>query len=294
MHASVPLNAVGLSVLIHTLWGGNPIAAKFGFDVFPPAWSALIRFVLGILTVVLWCQWRRRSLWPAPSEWMPMFKISALFTIQILIMNIGFDKTSGINASILISTNPLFAALFAHLLLGNDRLTWLRSFGLIVAFAGVCITLVQSPESASRIGNTGDWLCLFSAALLGFRLIVSVGTMERVDPFKLTTWQMIFSLPVYLGIALMTETIRWENFGYTTVAGLMYQGVIVAGFGFVASLWLISRYRPSVMAGFNFLAPVSGVILSAVLLGESVTTLIVAGTFMVAAGMVLITVQTES
>lgn len=293
MRTSVPLNAVGLSVLIHTLWGGNPIGAKYGFEVFPPAWSALIRFVLGILTIVLWCQWRRHPLWPTASEWLPMFKISMLFTLQILLMNIGFANTSGINASILISTNPLFAALFAHLLLGNDRLTWLRSVGLLIAFAGVCVTLIQSTDMG-HIGNAGDWLCLFSAALLGYRLIVSVGTMEQVDPFKLTTWQMVFSLPVYLVIALLTETVHWESFGFPVVAGLLYQGVIVAGFGFMASLWLISRYQPSVMAGFNFLAPISGVILSALLLGEVITMLVVAGTVMVAVGMVLITVHTDS
>ena len=50
---TVPLQAILLSVVIHTLWGGNPVAAKFGLEMFPPAWSALIRFVLGILTITL-------------------------------------------------------------------------------------------------------------------------------------------------------------------------------------------------------------------------------------------------
>ena len=29
---------------IHALWGGNPVAVKFGLQVFPPLWSGFLRF----------------------------------------------------------------------------------------------------------------------------------------------------------------------------------------------------------------------------------------------------------
>jgi drug/metabolite transporter (DMT)-like permease len=288
---SVPLQAILLSVVIHTLWGGNPVAAKFGLEVFPPAWSALIRFVLGIITIALWCWYRGHRLWPERPEWMPIITIGSLFTVQIWLMNMGFDRTTGINAAIFISTNPLFAAVFAHLLLQNDRLTPLRTAGLLVAFVGVCMTLVQRTGGGFSFGNAGDWLCIFSAALLGYRLIVSASHMQRVEPFRLAVWQMLFSLPFYLLLGVTTESILWEHFSYSVVLGLLYQGVVVAGFGFMASLWLISRYRPSVMAGYNFLAPVSGVVLAALMLGESLSLMVVLGTTMVAIGMVLITLR---
>lgn len=288
---SVPLQAILLSILIHTLWGGNPIAAKLGFEVFPPAWSAFIRFVLGIATIALWCLYKGHRLWPQRYEWVPIIKIGSLFTLQILLMNIGFSLTSGINGAILISTNPLFAALFAHLLISSDRLTMTRSVGLIIAFCGVCLTLIQSTQHGFSIGVTGDWICIASACLLGFRLIASANVMKQVDPFRLALWQMMFSLPFYAAIGIMTETILWSAFSYTVVLGLLYQGVIVAGLGFMASLWLISRYKPSVMTGFSFLSPVSGVLLAAILLGESISSLVIAGTALVAVGMVLITVR---
>jgi len=288
---SVPLRAVLLSVVIHTLWGGNPIAAKFGLEVFPPAWSALLRFLFGIATIALWCWWCKHPLWPRSDEWAPMLKISIWFTLQIWLMNIGFDHTSGINAAVLISTNPLFAALFAHLLIKDDRLTLLRTTGLLVAFVGVFLTLTQKSETGLSLGNAGDWLCLLSSALLGYRLIASAKYMQYLDPFRLAIWQMIFSLPVFLTIGLATETIVWDKLSYAVIAGLAYQGIVVAGFGFMASLWLISRYQPSVMAGFNFLAPISGVILASLLLGESLNMLVAIGTLLVAVGMVLITIK---
>lgn len=288
---NVPVQAILLSVVIHTLWGGNPIAAKFGLEMFPPAWSAFLRFVFGIATIAFWCWWRKHRLWPREHEWMPMLKISGLFTLQIWLMNVGFDRTNGINSSILISTNPLFAAFFAHLLIKGDQLTFPRAIGLLTAFAGVCLTLMQTTEGGISFGSSGDWICLFSAGLLGYRLIASARYMESVDPFRLATWQMVFSLPLYALIGLTTETILWDMYSHTVLAGLIYQGVVVAGFGFMASLWLISQYQPSVMAGFNFLAPISGVVLASILLGESLHWLTAVGAGLVALGMVLTTVK---
>ena len=115
--------------------------------------------------------------------------------------------------------------------------------------------------------------------------------MKRIDPFRLAIWQMVFSLPFYLVIASATETIVWAKFSYAAVLGILYQGVVIAGFGFMASLWLIGNYKPSIMAGFNFLAPISGVFLATFLLGESMTTMVMVGAALVAVGMILLTVQ---
>jgi len=288
---NVPLQAIVLSILIHTLWGGIAISVKFGLEVFPPAWSAFLRFVFGILTIALWCWYRSHRLWPVDNEWRPILLISSLFTLQIWLMNLGIDNTSGVNASILISTNPLFAALFAHLMISNDRLTKTRATGLLIAFTGVCLTLWQSSSSGFTMGSSGDWICLASAAFLGYRLIASAKVMRQVDPFRLAIWQMLFSLPLFAIVGATTESIKWSAFSWSAIAGLAYQGIVVAGFGFMVSLWLISRYQPSIMAGFNFIAPVTGVLLSASLLGENISQSVIAGTALVVLGMILITVK---
>ena len=59
----------------------------------------------------------------------------------------------------------------------------------------------------------------------------------------------------------------------------------------MVSLWLISRYRPSLMASFNFIAPVSGVLLSIWLLGERFSLTVGLSMFLVAVGIILLTVK---
>lgn len=286
----IPLQAIAASVVIHALWGGNPVAGKFGLIVFPPYWSAFVRFIFGILTIALWCQYRGTRMWPTKDEWAPLCALTLLFTVQMALMNFGFDGTTGVNATILMSTNPLFGALFAHFLIQSDRLSWQRTMGLVVGFTGVVLTILASNNTGTNItiGSAGDWFCLASAALLGFRLIVSARAMQNLDPIRLAMWQMILSLPLFAFAGYTFETIRWDLLAPAPVLGLAYQGIVVAGIGFMVSLWLISRYRPSVMVAFNFISPVTGVLLSAWLLNEAVGLMVIVGIVALTLGMIVV------
>ena len=104
---------------------------------------------------------------------------------------------------------------------------------------------------------------------------------------------MLVSIPVYLLMANVFEQIRWQQAGWQVWAGLFYQGVVVAGVGFMVSLWLMSRYRPSLMASFGFIAPISGVLLSIALLGESSSQWLWFSLALVALGLLLLTMKTR-
>ena len=72
------------------------------------------------------------------------------------------------------------------------------------------------------------------------------------------------------------------------VAGILDQGVVIAGLAFTVSFWLIRRYTPSVMISFNFVSPVAGVLLGMAILGERLTWGLAGGRALVALGHALI------
>ncbi len=289
MYLAVPLQAIVVSIVIHSLWGGNPVAVKFGLIAFPPLWSAFLRFAIGAVCVIAWARWRGIRIWPRPGEWRALGIIALLFTVQIGLMNIGYKHTTGAMGAVLIATNPLFAAVFAHLLIAGDRLTWVRSAGLLVALSGTVVCLLQDADlSALDFGAVGNWIVLTSACLLGLRLSVSARVLRNIDEARVAIWQMLLSMPLFaLGGALF-ETIAWDRVSWPAVAGILYQGVVIAGVAFTVAFALMKRYRPSVMMSFNFVSPVAGVILAAWLLDERVTPLLLLGMALVALGLALI------
>ncbi len=289
MSYSIPLRAAILAICVHMLWGGNTVGAKFGLEMLGPMWSAFVRFVLGIVCIAIFAHFTRERLWPSTSEWRPIAYVGALFTLQIATMNIGIDLSTGSMSSVLIATNPLFAAMFAHWLLAGSRLTPTKVAGLTLAFAGaVTVLLLGTGKIEASLTGFGNLVCVISAAILGGRLVMSANALSSITPMKLAVWQMVVSLPVFAALGFAFETVNVDQIGWKPIAGLVYQGVVVAGIGFTASFWLMKRYQPTVMMSFNFVSPIAGVMLSWWLLGDDITVWLLAGMALVAAGLVLI------
>lgn len=289
MALSVPLGAVLVSLVIHSLWGGNPVAVKFSLIAFPPLTTAFLRFAIGIACIALWARWRGVRLLPERGEWRPLWIVALLFAVQIASMNVGFHHTSGAMGSVLIATNPLFAVVFAHFLVAGDRMTAARALGLLVAMAGTSLVLLGDADVAALDpGAVGNWIVLSSAVMLGLRLSLSARFVRRIDPTKVAIWQMVLSLPLFGAGALLLEEIAWDRVGIGPIAGLLFQGVVIAGVGFTVSYHLMKRYTPSVMMSFNFVSPVAGVLFAAWLLGDRIGPFLLAGMALVAVGLYLV------
>lgn len=286
---SIPPRAIAAALFIHALWGGNPVAVKLGLVAFPPLWSGFLRFALGCACVALWAALARIPLRPPKEEWPAMAVLGLLFTLQIALMNFGFAATTGTNSSVLISTNPLFGLLFAHFLIPGDRVRVVRALGAAIAFIGTFLVLTRGMLPGSDEGlNAGDLIVLSSAALLGFRLALTGRFVKRGNEARLVFWMMLLSLPVFGIGGAVFETIAWQRIGWVPVAGIIYQGVLVAGLAFTVNFYLIRRYTPSVVISFNFTAPVVGVALSIWLLGDPVLPDVLAGMALVALGLALV------
>lgn len=288
----MPLAAIAVAIFINALWGGNPIAVKIGLEVFPPFWSAFLRFVLGAACIAAWALVSGRRLWPEPAEWPTLFWLSVLFGVQIAAMNIGIDHSSGATSAVLISMYPLFAAGLSQFYVKEDRLTLTRSAGLLVAFLGAVVIVLRQGDGIWNAGiGLGELIVLVSSALLGWRIVYSAKLLRRMEATRVVFWQMMLSLPGFLLLAIATETFSPEAVSWRPVAGLVYQGIVIAGFGFFVNALLYRRYDPSVIAGFGFVSPVTGVLLGIWLLGDELTANLIAGTLAVGCGLVLITLR---
>ena len=287
--SKLSLGTVVLAVAVHSLWGGNAVAIKLSLEAFPPMWTAFLRFSIAIVCVALWAGFRGIPMRPKRSEWWWLVLLGVFFSIQIGVMNIGFQHTSGSIGSILMATNPIFAALWAHLLVAGDRLTRQRIIGLAVAFLGAAVVILQSgPIDGATAVGVGSGLVFLSAALLGCRLAYTGRLLQRMDEVRVVLWQMVISVPVFGVAALMSENIVWERVGLAPIAGIVYQGLVVAGLGFLLLTYLMKRYSTSVITSFNFVSPISGVLLSVLLLGDKITLHVLAGVALVGTGLYLV------
>jgi drug/metabolite transporter (DMT)-like permease len=112
------------------------------------------------------------------------------------------------------------------------------------------------------------------------------GAVQRFDPVKLLLSQAVTGIAVFVALSQMFEPAptRWT---WRLAGALLYQGALVAGFCFVVNLWLLKRYRPSVLATFSLTQPIFGVVAATLVAGDPLTAGLLVACAGVAAGIAL-------
>jgi drug/metabolite transporter (DMT)-like permease len=282
------LRVTCLATLMAVLWGGNNIAIKFSLNGIPPFSLAGIRFFVGSLIVMVWVYMDRVSLKMKSGEKGSLVLLAFLFTAQISLLNVGVHHTLAGRSTILISTHPFFIGIFAHIMLSGDRMKPLKTLGMALSFLGVLFIFAESFVLKDFQYLLGDFLVLGSALLLGLRLVYIKRLTQGIHPGRLLLWQAALSIPMFFLFSLIFEGNFVYKWNTKIAAGIFYQGVIIAGIGFIVSTKLYQRYIASHLGVFQFVTPIIGVIFSNILLGEGISLGLIGSMILVALGIAIV------
>jgi drug/metabolite transporter (DMT)-like permease len=283
------IDAFGASSLIvfSFLLAINQVIVKLGNAGFQPVFMAGIRSAGALIVLLLWMKLRGIPLqFPKGTIW-PGLLLGALFAQEFIALFWALDHTTVSRASLLFYTMPVMLSIAAHFLLPGERLTPMRVLGLACAIGGVALVLSGRPGGAEA-SLAGDLAALAGAAgWAGIALTLRLTSLSGVRAETQLFWQLSGSAVLLLLAAplfgpFLREPTLWH------LAGLAYQIVAVASFGFLFWVFLIGVYPASSVASFAFLTPVLGVGLGWLILGEELGLNVIAALVLVAIGIVLI------
>jgi drug/metabolite transporter (DMT)-like permease len=269
---AIDARGAALALLVSLLWGANPVAIKIGLEDAPPIRLAWMRFLVGGVVIVAWgwATGRLRRFRLEPGEWRPLLVLGLLFTAQIGSMNVGTALTTAAHSAVLLNLYAVHTVVLAHFIIPGDRLTASRAAGVAVAYAGILL-LFRGDVGEGGPTLAGDVVMVVSSLILAERTIYLARAVHQVDHVKLLLSQAVFGIAVFLVASALLESAP-THWTWRLAGSVGFQGVVIAGFNFVVNLWLLERYRPSVLATFFLTQPIFGVIAAAVVTGERLTT----------------------
>jgi drug/metabolite transporter (DMT)-like permease len=283
--------AVAMVLLLSALWGGNTVAVKIGVADSPPLMLAALRFAIGGICVVAWGLWTRAPFRLRPGEGWPLLGLGLLFAVQLGLLNIGIWLSTAGHASVLLNAYPVYIVLLAHFLVPGDRLTVATLAGITLGFGGILILFAGHLLAPTEPGSTllaGDLVLSVSAVLLALRQVTLNRQLQRIHPVKPLLAQVIVGTPLFLLLSWGFEPAR-TVLTWRLGASLFYQGVVIAGFNFIANMSLLKTYRPSGLAAFNLTTPLFGVVATALVIGEPVGWRLTVSALLVAGGIAVAT-----
>lgn len=288
--AHIPAMGVVLLVLLCLLWGGNMVTIKVSNQGIPPILTATLRSVIAAACLWTYAWSTGRRVFLDPGDLKHGAAIGFLFGTEFLVLYYGTDLTNISRAIIFLYTQPLWTALGAHFFLSTERLTSIKSVGLFLSFAGLVTVFGSRPATLGPWYWVGDLMEVAAAALWAATTIYIKRFMldKPITHYQTLFAQLFFSIPVLAVGWLIFEWGRPVRFEGPVIASLVYQSVIIAFISYLLWFWMIHRYQVSRLAAFTFLTPLSGVILSGVLLHEPLTGFLIAGLVLVAGGLYLV------
>ena len=286
----IPISGVALLVFVCLMWGGNMVSIKISNVGIPPLVAATMRCTIAAMLVWGYATARGKTVLLKGPDIRFGITIGILFGLDFLFVYWGTAYTVASRAVIFLYTHSLWAALGAHFFLKDDRLTPLKTSGLVLSLLGV--VLVFSVKSGSL--PPGYWigdLLEVAAALFWASTTVYIkwSTGKRsFDHYQTLFSQLFYAIPVLAMGWLILDLGKPIDLTGPVLGALFYQSVVVAFIVFLLWFWMIHTYPVGRLVSFLFLVPVFGVLLSGVILGDPLPVQLWIGLGCVAGGIYLV------
>ncbi|HDS28943.1 MAG TPA: EamA family transporter, partial [Candidatus Acetothermia bacterium] len=181
----------------------------------------------------------------------------------------GVAYTQPSHVSVIIATIPLAVYIIAYAR-KQEMLTWKRSLGTLIAYAGVVIVVLggAQEEGATLLG---DLLVLGAVLCAAVRTTLIKDALRRVSPLQLTFYQFFFALFVFAPLSV-TDGFGWfsEQTAFTVLA-VLFLGVFCSAGAFLFMHYALVHLSATQVAVSANLVPVITLIAEIGLLGASVT-----------------------
>lgn len=270
------------------LWGFNFVALKLLLKghVVTPGTAALGRWFLMAAFLLVYCRWKRISLkMPKADAWRVHLQGFLSMGVYMVLFTLGMNYAAPAEGAIILGCSPVFTLLLA-VMLGQERFRLVILIGTLIAFFGVGLVVLTSPDS--KVGSDelkGDLLLFASAFVWAMGTVISRPLVARMDPIALTTLAMpsgLLALLPFGGVGLVNTD--WQRVSVVEWSMLLYFALFAGAVGFMGFYTGVRKVGAAgAMLYQYFVAPLAA-ISSLIFLGKGLVPLQLVGLLVVISG----------
>lgn len=239
--------------------------------------------LLGVLALAGWGR-------PAPSarDWLT-FGVLGLVGNAVfqLCMVGGLRLTTPAHSALIITLNPVFAALLARAWLG-ERLGLRRGLGILLSLGGVALVVTRGQGLGEAGSLLGDLLSLGAAVAWAVYAVVGKPILASRSPLEVTALAMVIGAVALVPLGLPgLLAVGWAGLSPGAWLLLLYLSVITLVVSYLLWYWALARAATARVVVFSYLSPVVAVAISVAAGQEPLTGSLAAGGLAVIGGVAL-------
>lgn len=272
------------------VWGSGYLASKTGMQYAAPFTFLSLRYLFGVACMLIWIVFSRPQ-WPTSGrEWFHIC-IAGLLMHAIYLGGSHYAQFLGMSAGItalLLATQPLFTALFAHRVM-HERLDLLQWTGVALGLAGV-ILVVWHKMDVKAVTVASLVAVMISLTAITAGTLYQRSFCKTADLRSSSLIQFSLSSLLLLPLAWSVEgfEIRWS---WALVVSILFLVIFASILAVNALHILMRRGQATKVTSLLFLTPIVAVLLEWIMFDVVPTWLSVGGILITCAGVALVSVR---
>lgn len=183
----------------------------------------------------------------------------------------GLNYASSINASVIMTSNPMFVMLISALVL-RQSITWLKVLGIAIGAVGT-ITIIATSGHVSFHSDyfLGDTIILVNAVMYALYLVWVTPLMKKYDSFTVMYWMFVFG-SVFVSI-FGFSWVKDVNFAQLTPQIWLALFFVIVGATFLTyllNIYGLQHVSPTTVSIYIYIQPLLASLLTLFLAGESI------------------------
>ncbi len=259
---------IGL-LAVQVMFGSLPLAGQAAMQHMEPMGLATMRICGAALVLGLVAGRRLATIRLADLPWLALFAGLGVVGNQVLFL-MGLARTTQINASILITSIPVFTVCFA-LIVRREQVSAWRVLGVAIGLAGALVLTGVEHLDLTDATVAGNLMIVANAAAWSAHLVLARPMLQRIDPLVVSAWMFILGamaiLPFGAGpvmAAVGTAPVdAWAAAGWTVAVPTIL--------AYLVNMWALGKMEASAVAIYVYLQPVVAGLLAWMFVGESLT-----------------------
>jgi drug/metabolite transporter (DMT)-like permease len=205
---------------------------------------------------------------------------------------VGLDMTSPINSSIILSTNPIFAFVFAALIL-KEKITLLKGSGLAIGLSGVLLLILQNgtPDIASST-FLGDIYTLVNTVSWAFYTVIIKNMLEKYHPITVMKWTFLFGMITNIPVGYhQWSTMDWTSINLRAWLGIGFVVIFATYLGYLLITFGLRRLSPTIVSTYTYTQPIIAAYLATVMGQDHIDMIMISSAFLIFAGVFVVSRQ---
>ncbi len=254
----------------------------FGFIFIRVLFTALLFFIISIFV----------NEKKVEREDFPRLFFCALFGVAInqLLFFKGLDLTNPINASLMMTTNPIMVLVAAGILI-REKITVRKVAGIIVGITGACLLLLWGKTfSWSHASVLGDSMVLINSLSFGIFLIIVKPLMQKYHTLTVMKWVFLFgSILVFPFGFSEFKLIQWSSFDTSIWLSVAYVVMATTSLAYMLNTYALKNLSPSSVSIYIYLQPLFATFFAIMLGQDQLRAIHVFSAILIFAGVYLVT-----